>query len=450
MLQRATSTTFPLPQKMSENADPNVKVVKKQLQGYVGFANLPNQVHRKSIKKGFNFTVMVVGTCYFTLLTLIIVVGESGLGKSTLVNTLFNSAIYPEKQPQELSNETPKTIAIQALTSELEENGVRLKLTVIDTPGFGDYLNNDMCWQPILENLDQRFESFLEQENRVNRKKIVDNRVHACLYFIAPTGHSLKPVDVEFMKRLQHRVNLIPVIAKADTLTDDEMRVFKSRILENIKEHGIKIFLPSVGPNDDAETVAESKDLLSRMPFAVVGSMQDVMIDGRRVRARQYPWGIIEVDNDAHNDFVKLRQMLVRSHMEDLKDITNNGIYEHFRTQKLSNGGATVEPSGEVNPLLKFEEEKAAHEARIAKLETEMTQVFSVKVAEKEARMKQNEEELYQKHRESREQLERKRQELEEKKRRLEASLKQQSGTVPAAEKIEAKTKPKKTGLFGK
>lgn len=29
--------------------------------GYVGFANLPNQVHRKSVKKGFEFTLMVVG-----------------------------------------------------------------------------------------------------------------------------------------------------------------------------------------------------------------------------------------------------------------------------------------------------------------------------------------------------------------------------------------------------
>ena len=31
--------------------------------GYVGFANLPNQVHRKSVKKGFEFTLMVVGEC---------------------------------------------------------------------------------------------------------------------------------------------------------------------------------------------------------------------------------------------------------------------------------------------------------------------------------------------------------------------------------------------------
>ena len=29
--------------------------------GYVGFANLPNQVYRKAVKRGFEFTLMVVG-----------------------------------------------------------------------------------------------------------------------------------------------------------------------------------------------------------------------------------------------------------------------------------------------------------------------------------------------------------------------------------------------------
>jgi hypothetical protein len=33
----------------------------KELDGYVGFANLPNQVYRKSVKRGFEFTLMVVG-----------------------------------------------------------------------------------------------------------------------------------------------------------------------------------------------------------------------------------------------------------------------------------------------------------------------------------------------------------------------------------------------------
>ena len=37
-------------------------VIRKKLMGYVGFANLPNQVHRKSVRKGFQFTAMVVGS----------------------------------------------------------------------------------------------------------------------------------------------------------------------------------------------------------------------------------------------------------------------------------------------------------------------------------------------------------------------------------------------------
>jgi septin 7 len=39
----------------------NRNIVRRKLTSYVGFANLPNQWHRKSVRKGFNFNVMVVG-----------------------------------------------------------------------------------------------------------------------------------------------------------------------------------------------------------------------------------------------------------------------------------------------------------------------------------------------------------------------------------------------------
>jgi len=42
-------------------ASDNRNIVRRKLTGYVGFANLPNQWHRKSVRKGFNFNVMVVG-----------------------------------------------------------------------------------------------------------------------------------------------------------------------------------------------------------------------------------------------------------------------------------------------------------------------------------------------------------------------------------------------------
>jgi len=74
---------------------PTAKKV-KQLDGYVGFANLPNQVYRKAVKKGFEFTLMVVG--------------ESGLGKSTLINSMFLTDIYSPDYPGP-SQRLKKTVA---------------------------------------------------------------------------------------------------------------------------------------------------------------------------------------------------------------------------------------------------------------------------------------------------------------------------------------------------
>ena len=94
----------------------------------------------------------------------------------------------------------------------LEEKGVKLALNVLDTPGFGDKLDNSTCWHPISCHIEEQFDKFLEAETRVNRSKLVDTRVHACIYFIAPSGHRLRELDLEFMRRLCTKVNIIPVI----------------------------------------------------------------------------------------------------------------------------------------------------------------------------------------------------------------------------------------------
>ncbi|OMJ09967.1 Cell division control protein 3, partial [Smittium culicis] len=59
--------------------------------------------------------------------------------------------------------------------------------------------------------------------------------------------------------------------------------------------------------------------------------------DNRAVRARNYPWGYVEVDNEDHSDFDRLRYVLLNSHIGDLREITHNVIYENYRTEKLSN-----------------------------------------------------------------------------------------------------------------
>lgn len=47
--------------------------------------------------------------------------------------------------------------------------------------------------------------------------------------------HRLKQIDIEFMRQLHTKVNLIPVIAKADTLTDEEVAEFKARVRHSQK-----------------------------------------------------------------------------------------------------------------------------------------------------------------------------------------------------------------------
>ncbi|KTW27747.1 hypothetical protein T552_02186 [Pneumocystis carinii B80] len=385
-------------------------IIRRKLTGYVGFANLPNQWYRKSIKKGFILNLMVVG--------------ESGLGKSTLVNTLFNCSLYPPRSAKALTKDSEKTIEIKSVTSEIEENGVKLKLTVVDTPGFGDFVNNNDSWQPILENIEQRFDAYLEAENRVSRANIIDNRIHACIFFIDPTGHSLKPLEIEFMKRLHQRVNLIPVIAKSDTLTEQEVLSFKKRILSDIAFHEIEIFRPPNYEYDDEETLNENNEIASKIPFAIVGSNYEVTTSsGHTVRGRKYPWGVIEVENENHCDFIKLRQMLIRTHMEDLKEYTNDVLYENYRTDKLLQMGVAQDSSvfKEVSPSIRQEEERQLHEAKLLKMEAEMKLVFQQKVQEKENKLKQSEEELYARHREMRDALQQQRAELEEKKSRLES-----------------------------
>jgi cell division control protein 12 len=168
----------------------------------------------------------------------------------------------------------------------------------------------------------------MRQEQQPKRQDKIDLRVHACLYFIRPTGHTLRPLDIEVMKRLGSRVNLIPVIAKADTLSPSDLRVFKERIRKVIAAQGIKVFTPPID-EDDRQAADHARDLTAAMPFAVIGSDKDVQTpEGKFVKGRQYLWGVAEVENEEHCDFKKLRSLLIRTHMLDLIQTTEESHYE--------------------------------------------------------------------------------------------------------------------------
>ncbi|KAA6406499.1 MAG: cell division control 12 [Lasallia pustulata] len=312
----------------------------------IGIANLPNQRHKIVAKRGAAFTIMVAG--------------ESGLGKTTFINTLFSTTIknYADHKRRH-AKQVDKTVEIEITKAELEEKFFKVRLTVIDTPGFGDYVNNRDSWLPIIEFLDDQHESYMLQEQQPRRGDKIDLRVHACLYFIRPTGHTLKPLDIEVMKRLSSRVNLIPVIAKADTLSPADLARFKHRIRAVVEAQGIKIYQPPLEEDDEA-AAQHARSLMAAIPFAVIGSEKDVKIpgDGRVVKGRQYSWGVAEVENEEHCDFKKLRSILIRTHMLDLIHTTEEQHYEAYRAQQMETRKfGEARPRKLDNPKFKEEEE---------------------------------------------------------------------------------------------
>ncbi|KAB8234750.1 hypothetical protein ETB97_004026 [Aspergillus alliaceus] len=311
----------------------------------IGIANLPNQRHKIVAKRGAAFTIMVAG--------------ESGLGKTTFINTLFSTTIknYADHKRRH-QKQIDRTVEIEITKAELEEKFFKVRLTVIDTPGFGDYVNNRDSWQPIIEFLDDQHESYMLQEQQPRRTDKIDMRVHACLYFIRPTGHTLKPLDIEVMKRLSSRVNLIPVIAKADTLSPADLARYKQRVQAVIEAQGIKIYTPPI-EEDDEHAATHARSLMAAMPFAVIGSEKDVKTsDNRVVKGRQYAWGVAEVENEDHCDFKKLRSILIRTHMLDLIHTTEEQHYEAYRAQQMETRKfGEARPRKLDNPKFKEEEE---------------------------------------------------------------------------------------------
>lgn len=129
---------------------------------------------------------------------------------------------------------------------------------------------------------------------------------------------SLRQMDLELMKRLHRKVNIVVVIAKADTLTAAEVLKLKENILNDIRDNGIQVAIvnssltpyslnnnitavnlkmyefPECDSDEDEEFKQQDRELKASVPFAVVGSNATLEVSGKKIRGRQYPWGVVD------------------------------------------------------------------------------------------------------------------------------------------------------------
>lgn len=104
----------------------------------------------------------------------------------------------------------------------------------------------------------------------------------------------------------------------------------------------------------------------------------------------------ISVENEGHCDFVKLREMLIRTNMEDMREKTHTRHYETYRKKRLEQMGFS-DVDAENKPLsfqTAFEAKRNNHMQELLQKEEEMRQMFLVRVREKEAELKEAEKEV--------------------------------------------------------
>ena len=85
-----------------------------KLGGHVGFDSLPDQLVNKSVQSGFSFNILSIG--------------ETGVGKSTLADSLFNTSFDSAAE-----SHSEAGVRLKAHTYELQESNVNLKLTLVDS-----------------------------------------------------------------------------------------------------------------------------------------------------------------------------------------------------------------------------------------------------------------------------------------------------------------------------
>lgn len=230
----------------------------------------------------------------------LMVVGGKGTGKTSLLRLLLETAdLSPTATIDQraaldgfLRSSTKATQSIQTACVEICESRFdRVLLSVIDTPGLdfheGKELKLERQVNGIIKYVDAQYADTLNEESKVVRKNRGDQHIHVCIYMIDPSSIrtaperramssipfktrsettvskstppdlvadtssgedsddeaeaplTMSPAEIRVIHRLSARTNILPVVGRADSLTDEKLRAVKLAIRTGLVDAGI-------------------------------------------------------------------------------------------------------------------------------------------------------------------------------------------------------------------
>jgi len=226
-----------------------------------------------------------------------------------------------------------------------------LAITVTDTKGFGDGLNNENDFQPVLDHIEERHMMYLKSEVFNHSSNICDPRIHAVFYCISP--HRTKYLDELFLQRLSDKVPVIPLVLKSDTMTEQERQEHLCDIKAMLEQGGIRIFdFKEENPSYVYMDEIEEQTPIGRLSMAnarhyPLVRMKNIftIINGDRM----YRWCLAKPASDkdpGHSDTPRLKSLLFGNSREGitrlLDDANDRGyvrwvkMYRHQRRATIS------------------------------------------------------------------------------------------------------------------
>jgi septin family protein len=296
----------------------------------------------------------------------LMVAGHSRTGKTDYIHTLFHTLLVhrlvPDSPdaftavlfPSDSNQVTPSSCRIECD----DPYGEKVSLRLIDTPGMD--IPNGIHRAPasamealesmahayadkVLDYIEKQFSLTLEQETRINRTKGADSQVHALLYFLNPDivlgSKGINVMDRIVLGRLCERVNIFPCLAKSDLVTVRDLKQIQEFIKRDLGEFELNVY--DFGDEDEVD-----EQFRAKIPFCIVNSEEafneedgqramGITVKGEILLGREYVWGVIEVENPDHCDFVVLRDAILGDYVDDLRTKTSEVYYEYWRTENL-------------------------------------------------------------------------------------------------------------------
>ncbi|KAK4247813.1 hypothetical protein C7999DRAFT_40927 [Corynascus novoguineensis] len=379
----------------------------------VSTINSPRRVRRRKDPTPFN----------------ILIVGTANSGKTSFLEFLKTALALPAKkrskstiEQEDLPRAPPSGNFIPHYL-ETEIDSERIGLTLWDSEGLEKNVV-DLQLREMSSFLESKFEETFAEEMKVVRSPgVQDTHIHAVFLVLDPSrldrniaaaraasangqrnggthypharilGGLDEDLDLQVLRTLQGKTTVIPVIAKADTITTKHMNMLKRTVAESLKKANLDP-LEALGLDDDADSSADSnrieeedEELVSEHGEEVAGSTEEESelpiqaqdsspkskrLSGGSIRrnkasdeslkeeetpflpmsilspdiyepdvvGRQFPWGFADPYNEEHCDFVRLKDTVFSEWRAELRELSREQWYEGWRTSRLKQQGA--------------------------------------------------------------------------------------------------------------